>query len=152
MCVYHPDGIVRRRCSDGRVYGSRSALLAFPRLRDLMEGIGFDNIINIGPGGGAFLCRAVSAIDRVRWDLVDPFGKTVPRYAFRGTPVFAGGDAVSWDAHHRCLDVVHALLLRPSESESRGRRLTGDLVAQGRRHGSGGYGIRMQSWAGVPLH
>ena len=124
------------------------------KLCAVMRRIGLDELIGAGIGRGRVLRQALDGVERVRWGLVDPLGTTVPNHVRFGTPVFVGGDAVPWSPSAPgggALDVVDALRRHGDQPDGRGYRLYGCMDAKGRREPDNGYGLRMDSWDGVPV-
>ena len=122
------------------------------KLRGLMRRIALDELLGAGIGRGNLLLRALQGVEGVRWGSVDPLGTTVPNLVRFGTPVFVGGDAVSWRPSAPCggaLDIVGALKRHRDQHDGRGYRLHGSMSAKGRREPDNGYGLRMDSWNGV---
>ena len=116
--------------------------------------IGFDELLGNGIGRGNVLRRALEGIEKVLWGRVDPLGTTVPSIVRFGTPVFVGGDAVPWRPSAPGggdLDVVDALKRGRDQQDGRGYRLHGSMNAKERREPDNGYGLRMDSWEGIPV-
>ena len=96
------------------------------KLCDLMNQIGFDDLLGAGVGRGHVLRRALQGISGVRWGLVDPLGTTVPNHVRFGTPVFVGGDAVPWKPSVR---LAVELLTSSTNSRGTGTRVTAVAIA-----------------------
>ena len=125
-----------------------------PSLCAVLRTMGPARVLGVSPGRGEILERLLVSVGSIRWDMVDPIGTTVPNHVHHGTPVFVGGDAVSWNPRagpYGSLDVVPQLLLLPGESSTRGQSLRGNLVAQGRREPDEGNGLRLILWRGIPV-
>ena len=97
--------------------------------KTLIEGmreIGLEQLTG-SPGAGALADKALSAISRIYWDLVDPSASTRPRVNEHGAPIFDSGDIVPWEGDRAA--VVDALWLPQQVRYAvRQRRLTGDLT------------------------
>ena len=119
-----------------------------------MKQIGFDEIVGMGPWHSVAVRIPVMSIARVRWDLVDPIGTTVPKQAAHGTPVFVSGDAVSW-AYNRGLagqlSLIPQMIHVEDEPVERGATMVGNLESRGRMDSGNGFGLRLPTWDGFAV-
>lgn len=125
-----------------------------PKLISHMKQIGFDRIVGIGPGHGVILRASVLSIGRVKWNLVDPIGNTVPKHSAHGTPVFISGDAVSWASNRGQageLSLILQMIHIDDEPVDRGALIVGNLESRGRREPDNGYGVRLPGWDGYSV-